>query len=82
MTRIERKEILIGRVVGREDRPEDWRELHSLAEQDQELWQLLVADMEGESVLRAASAECLQSAHRVELPLPTRRPAWFHTFGA
>lgn len=82
MTKIDRKDVLIGRVIGREDRPQDWRELRSLAEQDQELWQMLVADMEGESMLRAASAQCLQAAQRVELPLPMRRSAWIHSLGA
>ena len=82
MSKIDRKEILIGRVLGREDQPADWRELRGLAGRDQELWQRLVADMEGDSLLRAASTQSLQSAQRVELPLPIRKVAWTHSLSA
>lgn len=82
MSRIDRKEILISRVVGREEQPTDWQELRNLAAQDANLWQRVLVDLESESWLRAACSESLQFAQRVELPLPSRRREWTQSIAA
>jgi hypothetical protein len=82
MSKVERKEILISKLIDREDQPSDWRELRSLAGQDQDLWKGVLADLESECLLRAAGTECLRAAHDVELPLPVRGMSWTRSIGA
>ncbi|MHC5062732.1 MAG: hypothetical protein ACYTG5_02015 [Planctomycetota bacterium] len=76
MSKITRDEILIDRVIGRDDQPADWRELRSLAADDQNVWKRLLDSMEDETLLRAASSGYLRIAEGVEAPLPTRPRPW------
>ncbi len=76
MSKITRDEILIDRVIGRDDQPADWRELRSLAAGDQDLWKRLIDSMEDETLLRAASTGYLRLAEAVEAPLPTAGHSW------
>jgi hypothetical protein len=73
MSKITRDEILIDRVIGRDDQPADWRELRSLAAEDKAVWKRLLDSMEDETLLRAASTDFLERASTVEAPLPASR---------
>jgi hypothetical protein len=64
----EQVEVLLCRVVGREDAPDDWRELRDAARSAPELWSQLADDLEADAALRARLLPDLAAAERVELP--------------
>ena len=64
----EQVEVLFCRVVGREDAPEDWRELRQAARSAPELWAQLADDLEADAALRARLQPDLAAADRVPLP--------------
>lgn len=73
-----REEILIGRVVDRCERPDDWPELEHLIARDPALLQQLCSSLRLDAAVRQAAAPALQVADRVELPplpAPSRLPA-------
>jgi hypothetical protein len=67
------REILIGRVVGRDDDTVDWRRLRTLAVVDDGVWNELAAALEDDAVLRRSGRELAATAERVELPEGARR---------
>ena len=74
------KDLLISRIVEREDSPDDWARLDEFARQDGHVVGELLDTMRDESSLRLAVAETVAVAdtvdlRRVELPFLTRH-AW------
>jgi hypothetical protein len=67
-----REDLLIGRVVDRSERPDDWQELERLFAGDPALRQQLCATLRDDAWLRLAVAGPLAFAERVEAP-PRRR---------
>ena len=63
------KDVLISRIVDREDTPMDWSRLDSLAERDcdHDVFGALVEAMRDESTLRTAVAKRVAVADRIEL---------------
>jgi len=65
-------EILISRIVDRDDRPEDWVELDRIAARDPGAWDRLVTGLRHAAALRAAGAELLDGLERIEAPVRPR----------
>lgn len=62
------EEILLGRVVDRDDLPGDWDELERAAASDPWLWQRLARSLREQSELRHALEPVLAGADGVDLP--------------
>jgi hypothetical protein len=71
------EELLLARVVDRDDAPRDWDELERTAAGDPWLWQRLARALREQCELRSAVEPALAVADRVALPLlpHARRPA-------
>ena len=63
-----REDLLIGRVVDRCERPDDWQELERLFAGDPDLCRQLCATLREDALLRQATAAPLAVADRVEAP--------------
>lgn len=63
------EEILIARVVGREDSPEDWQNLRQLARSRADLLPRLIDSLEDDCSLRSGMSPFLNAAESVELPI-------------
>lgn len=61
-------DLLLNRVVGRDDGPGDWRILREHAQQDPDLWPRLADELEDDMLVRAAVAERGDPAASVALP--------------
>lgn len=68
------EDILIGRVVDRCERPEDWQELERRFAADPELRLQLCSTLRQDATVRQAVAPMLQRADQIELP-PLRSPS-------
>jgi hypothetical protein len=78
------EELLLGRVVGREDSESDWAALERLAAGDRTLWGRLARTLRDDQRLRAAVAGEVSTADSVTLPPSAahRRPsAWWGSAG-
>lgn len=63
-----REDVLISRVVDREEAPTDWRELDRLAAARDGLWQELLQALRQDAAVRAAVAPALAAADGRPLP--------------
>ena len=63
-----REDVLISRVVDREEAPTDWRELDRLAAAHGDLWQELLYSLRQDAAVRAVVAPALTAADRSSLP--------------
>ncbi len=70
----ELEQILISRVLGREEHGRDWEKLRDLAAGDEGVWRRLAQGMEDEATLRRAVLCRIEAVERIEIP-PGVRPA-------
>lgn len=66
-------DLLVSRVIGRDDGPEDWRRLRSCARSAPEVWLRLADGLEDDMCLRAAIAREPDVATSIALPRVRRR---------